>query len=94
MVNLPFSSVSTTTHSSTTHSSHISVYTDEIKASEDSFSNFNMHCNDEETVAEEIEANLEEETNSNLESKSDKKIFENTYSLAVNKKLAHRKKLI
>ncbi|CAG8789895.1 12155_t:CDS:1, partial [Gigaspora rosea] len=47
----------------------ISVYTDESETSEDSFNNFNVHCDDEEAVAEENEANLEE-TISDLESES------------------------
>ncbi|CAG8547888.1 12397_t:CDS:2, partial [Dentiscutata erythropus] len=99
MGNLPFSSVSTTTHSSritsssTTHSSHISVCTDEIEVPEDSFSDFNVHCDDEEAVAEEIEANLEEETNSDLESESGEEISEDTYSLAVNQEFGSWKEV-
>ncbi|CAG8825960.1 16874_t:CDS:1, partial [Gigaspora margarita] len=48
--------------------SRISVYTDKSKISEDSFNDFNMHCDDEEAVAEKNEMDLEEETILDLES--------------------------
>ncbi|CAG8577298.1 45247_t:CDS:2 [Gigaspora margarita] len=43
-----------TTYLFLTHSSRISVYTDESEIPEDSFNDFNMHCNDEKAVAEKM----------------------------------------